>query len=245
MSASSSGAPTPPRVSTGIAGLDEMLGGGVPAGHVVLVTGLPGTGKTCFGLQFLATGLARGEKGLYLSLEEDVAQLTETARIFGWPVEEATRSGALKILRLDPKETKQNLQRIQGSFGKELASLGAKRIVIDSVSLLNMLSDDEPSRRQTLFGIAGACRAAGATAVLTAEADPTHPAVSRDGLSEYVADGVILLGYSTAEDGRRIGLSLRILKMRRTAHARTVQPYRIGPGGITVDAKAVDFGTDR
>ena len=105
-----------------------------------------------------------------------------------------------------------------------------------------MLSDDEPSRRQILFGLAGACRAAGATTLLTAEADPTHPSVTRDGLSEYVADGVILLGYSTAEDGHRVGLSLRIMKMRRTAHARTVQPYWIGNGGISVDSKAVDFG---
>ncbi|HEV2230882.1 MAG TPA: ATPase domain-containing protein [Thermoplasmata archaeon] len=230
------------KVPSGIAGLDEMLGGGFPKGHVVLVTGLPGTGKTCFGLQFLSSGLAKAEKGLFLSLEEDAPQLLESARQFGWPVDEAVQKGALKILRLDPKETKQNLQRIQGSLGKELGQLGAKRIVVDSVSLLNMLSDNEPDRRQLLFGLAAACRASGATTILTAEADPSHPAVSRDGLSEYVADGVILLGYSTAEDGLRIGLSMRVLKMRRTAHARTVQPYRIGPGGIAVDAKAVDFG---
>lgn len=120
--------------------------------------------------------------------------------------------------------------------------MGAKRIVVDSVSLLNMLSDDEPSRRATLFALAGACRQAGATTVLTAEADPRHPEVSRDGLSEYVSDGVLVLGYSQAADGHRVGLAVRILKMRRTAHARTVQPYSIGPSGLLVDAKAVDFG---
>ena len=227
---------------TGIGGLDEMLGGGFPAGHVVLVTGMPGTGKTCFGLQFLSEGLARGETGVFLSLEEDAPQLLASARQFGWPVDAAVKSKALQILRLDPKETKQNLHRIQGELGKELAALGARRIVVDSVSLLNMLSDDEPGRRATLFALAAACRGAGATTVLTAEADPRHPEVSRDGLSEYVADGVVLLGYSTAADGLRVGLSLRILKMRRTAHARSVQPYAFGPSGITVDAKAVDFG---
>jgi len=229
-------------VPTGIGGLDEMLGGGFPAGHVVLVTGMPGTGKTCFGLQFLSEGLARGETGVFLSLEEDAPQLLASARQFGWPVDAAVKSKALQILRLDPKETKQNLHRIQGELGKELAALGARRIVVDSVSLLNMLSDDEPGRRATLFALAAACRGAGATTVLTAEADPRHPEVSRDGLSEYVADGVVLLGYSTAADGLRVGLSLRILKMRRTAHARSVQPYAFGPSGITVDAKAVDFG---
>ncbi|HXY12165.1 MAG TPA: ATPase domain-containing protein [Thermoplasmata archaeon] len=231
-----------PRVPTGIPGLDEMVGGGFPAGHVVLVTGLPGTGKTCFGLQFLMAGVAKGEKGVFLSLEEDVAPLLESARQFRWPVDTAVSGGTLKVLRIDPKEARQSLHRIQGELGKELSALGAQRIVVDSVSLLNMLSDDESGRRATLFALAAACRETGATTVLTAEADPIHPEVSRDGLSEYVADGVLLLGYRTAADGHRVGLSLRVLKMRRTAHLRTVQPYTIGPNGISVDAKAVDFG---
>ncbi len=231
------------KVSTGVAGLDEMLGGGFPAGHVVLVTGLPGTGKTCFALQFLLDGVARGEKGVFLSLEEDVPQLLETARQFRWPVDAAVEKGTLKIVRLDPKDARQSLHRIQGELGRELATLGAKRIALDSVSLLNMLSDDEPNRRATLFALAAACRDSGATTVLTAEADPIHPEVSRDGLSEYVADGVLVLGYSRGPDGHRVGLSLRVLKMRRTAHARTVQPYAIGAAGLTVDSKAVDFGS--
>ena len=230
------------KVPTGIDGLDEMLGGGFPAGHVVLVTGLPGTGKTCLGLQYLLAGAARGEKGVFLSLEEDTPQLLESARQFRWPVDTAVEKGLLKVVRLDPRETRQSLHRVQGELGKELAAMGAKRIVVDSVSLLNMLSDDEPSRRATLFALAGACRQAGATTVLTAEADPRHPEVSRDGLSEYVSDGVLVLGYSQAADGHRVGLAVRILKMRRTAHARTVQPYSIGPSGLLVDAKAVDFG---
>jgi len=231
-----------PKVPTGIAGLDEMLGGGFPNGHVVLVTGLPGTGKTCLGLQFLVSGAARGEKGVFLSLEEEAPQLLESARQFHWPIDDVVAKGQLKVVRLDPRETRQSLHRVQGDLGKELAAFGARRIVIDSVSLLNMLSDDEPGRRATLFALAGACREAGATTVMTAEADPRHPEVSRDGLSEYVADGVIVLGYATGADGHRVGLSLRILKMRRTAHARTVQPYVIGPNGLEVNAKAVDLG---
>lgn len=219
-----------------------MLGGGFPRGHVVLATGLPGTGKTCLALQFLLAGTAAGEKALFLSLEEEVEALTESARLFGWPVEAAIRSGALTLLRLDPKETRGNLHRIQSDLPNELKRLGVRRIAVDSVSLLNMLSDDEPSRRATLFALAAACRGAGATTLLTAEADPLHPEVSRDGLSEYVSDGVLLLGYTRADDGHRVGLSLRILKMRRTAHQRSVQPYAIGPTGIVLDARAVDFG---
>ncbi len=227
---------------TGVTGLDEMIAGGFPRGHVVLVTGLPGTGKTCLGLQFLLAGVAAGERGVFLSLEEDTPQLVETARQFRWPVDAAVEDGRLKIVRLDPRETRQSLHRVQGELGAELAKLKAERIVVDSVSLLNMLSDDEAGRRATLFALAGACRSSGATTLLTAEADPRHPEVSRDGLSEYVSDGVLVLGYATAPDGHRVGLALRVLKMRRTAHARTVQPYSIGPSGLVVDAKAVDFG---
>ena len=230
------------KVPTGVAGLDEMLGGGFPAGHVVLVSGLPGTGKTCLGLQFLFAGIAAGEKGVFLSLEEDVPQLVETAGQFKWPVDSAVSKGTLKIIRLDPKETRQSLHRIQGELGKELAAMGVARVVVDSVSLLNMLSDDEQGRRATLFALAAACRASGATSLLTAEADPQHPEVTRDGLSEYVSDGVVLLGYRTGADGHRVGLSLRVLKMRRTPHVRTVQPYAITANGIVVDAKAVDLG---
>ncbi|EQD72859.1 circadian clock protein, KaiC, partial [mine drainage metagenome] len=72
-----------------------------------------------------------------------VPQLLETARQFGWPVDAAIAAGTLKVIRLDPKETRQSLHRIQGELGKELAATGAGRIVFDSVSLLNMLSDDE------------------------------------------------------------------------------------------------------
>src|SRR5580693_2243290 len=151
----------PARVPSGIPGLDEMLGGGLPAGHVVLVTGLPGTGKTCLGLQFLFSGAARGEPGVYLSLEEEEPALLASARQFGWPVDALVAAGTVKVMRLDPKQTHQNLQRIQSELAKELKALHAKRIVVDSVSLLNMLSDDEPSRRNTLFGLAAACRDSG------------------------------------------------------------------------------------
>ena len=232
----------PARARTGITGLDEMLGGGFPRGHVVLVTGLPGTGKTCLALQFVMAGVKQGEKALFLSLEEESDALADSGRQFGWPVDESLKDGRLAILRLDPKETRGHLQRIQSELPRELKERGVQRIAVDSVSLLNMLSDDEPSRRTTLFALAAACRGAGATTVITAEADPRHPEVSRDGLSEYVADGVVLLGYNQGSDGHRIGLSLRVMKMRRTAHARSVQPYVIGQGGIIVDSKAVDFG---
>jgi circadian clock protein KaiC len=233
--------PTVPRLSSGVAGLDEMLNGGYPAGHMVLVVGPPGVGKTCLSLQFLMDGLARGEKGLYLSLEEDVAALQATATQFRWPLEEGMKKGLVKVVKLDAHDANRALTRIQGELPRELLAMAPRRMVVDSVSLLNMLAADKVSRRNVLFALTHACRAAGATTLLTAEADPRNPGTSRDGLSEYVADGVLVLGPTEDTASHSAGLQIRVLKMRRTAHVRTRQPYAIGASGITVDAHAKDF----
>jgi KaiC/GvpD/RAD55 family RecA-like ATPase len=234
---------TSDRVATGVAGLDQMLQGGFPPGHVVLVLGPPGVGKTCLSLQFLNAGLTRGEKAVYLSLEEDPETLLASAEGFGWPLAAAVKDGRLKINRLDPQDAGNSLKRIKAELPRELQGFAPRRIVVDSVSLLSALASEESERRSTLFSLARACRAAGATSLFTAEADPVHPEVSRDALSEYVADGVLVLGPTEDISRHRAGLALRVLKMRRTGHLRTRQPYAIGPGGITVDSKAVDFGT--
>ncbi len=228
-------------MATGVAGLDQMLNGGFPAGHVVLLLGPPGVGKTCLSLQFLQSGLGQGERGVYLSLEEDPEALLSAAGEFGWALAPAMKEGRLKLTRLDPQDANNSLKRIRSELPRELQAFGPRRVV-DSVSLLAALTPDEGERRGILFTLTRACRSAGATTVLTAEADPLHPEVSRDGMSEYVADGVVVLGPTEDLSRHQAGLALRIVKMRRTGHVRTRQPYTIGPGGITVDAKAVNFG---
>jgi KaiC domain protein len=230
-----------PRVPTGIGGLDEMLRGGFPVGHVVVVLGPAGAGKTCFGLQFIANGLARDERGLYISLEEDVSALMATAKQFSWPLEDGVKRGKLKVVRLEPRQANSSMKRIAGELPRDLEEWKPKRIVIDSVSLLCLLASGDEQRRQTLFELATACRNCGATTVMIAESDPVNTGTSRDGLSEYVADGVILLNYQAEADKRQIDLVMRVVKMRRTAHVRTRQPYIIGPHGIEVDSKAVDL----
>ncbi len=230
------------KVSTGVSGLDEMLKGGFPAGHVVLVLGPPGVGKTSFGLQFLAEGLAHDERGVYLSLEEETQALEETARQFSWPISQGVQKGKLRLSRIDPRQASNAMKRIMGELPRELEEYKPKRIVVDSVSLLSLLASGEAQKREALLEIGNACRKCGATTLLIGESDPLHPEVSRDGLSEYVADGVVLLNYQEESDRRRIGLVMRVVKMRRTSHARTRQPYTIGPRGLEVDSKAVDLG---
>lgn len=245
MSASGELASVGTRAPSGADGLDEMLGGGFPAGHVVLVLGTPGVGKTCLALQFLAAGAARGEKGLYLSLEEEGEALLATAAQFRWPASlaEASKKGILKMVRIDPQDANNALKRIKSQLPQEMQAFGPKRIVIDSVSLLSALAPDDVERRNVLFALTRLCRQVGATTLMTAEANPLAPEVSRDGLGEYVADGVLLMMPTEDTKAHQAGLMIKVLKMRRTAHTRTRQPYRIGPKGIEVDARAVDFGS--
>lgn len=244
MSASADLSPStsPPRVPSGVSGLDEMLQGGFPQGHVVLVLGTPGVGKTCLALQFASAGALRGEKTLYLSFEEEPEALLAAAAQFGWSLSEAMKKGTLKLVRIDPQDANNALKRIRSQFPLEVQAFGPRRIVIDSISLLSSLAPDEVERRSLLFTMARMCRQTGATTLMTAEANPLAPEVSRDGLGEYVADGVLLLFPTEDPQAHRAGLAVKVLKMRRTAHTRTRQPYRFGARGIEVDAKAVDFG---
>jgi KaiC/GvpD/RAD55 family RecA-like ATPase len=101
-----------------------------------------------------------------------------------------------------------------------------------------MLFESEADCRAQLFSLSQTIKRAGATALFTAEARPEMPSVSRDGLVEYVADGVIVLSYVDLREKGEVMLSIRVMKMRRTAHSRKVKPYSMGPRGIEVLASA-------
>ena len=110
-------------------------------------------------------------------------------------------------------------------------SSGRLRIVIDSVSLLNMLFENEHERRTNLFNLSQMIKRTGATCLMTAEVKDENPLASRDGLVEYVADGVISLRYVERVEKSELQLSLRIIKMRRTNHSRKITPYEITDQG--------------
>jgi KaiC/GvpD/RAD55 family RecA-like ATPase len=130
------------RVKTGINGLDEMLQGGLPENHIVLVMGSFGTGKTTFGLQFLLEGLKAGEPCIFISLEEDRESITKNAAAFGWDLTEALDKKKLGLFKLEPSDAKTTITRIKSELPKFVKSFGAKRVVVDSVSLLNMMFAD-------------------------------------------------------------------------------------------------------
>jgi KaiC domain protein len=229
------------RVRTGIDGLDEMLQGGLPENHIVLVMGSFGTGKTTIGLQFLIEGLKTGEPCIFISLEEDKDSIAKNAAAFGWNLSEAIEKKQLGLFKLEPSDAKTTITRIKSELPKFVKSFGAKRVVLDSVSLLNMMFSDDNERRSNLFNLCQLLRSTGATTLLTAEVKDENPRSSRDGLAEYTADGVLLLQSEENKEGGEVQLTIRILKMRRTAHSRRVKPYSITDKGIVVHAGADVF----
>jgi len=227
-------------VMTGIDGLDVMLGGGVPRGHTVVVLGSFGTGKTTFGIQFLVQGLINGEKGIFISLEEDVDSIVASAAGFGWDLATPLKQKRLAIVKLEPADAKTTLTKVRAELPKFIRDFGADRVVVDSVSLLNMMFPDDVERRARLFALSQQIKSTGATALFTAETKDDNPRASRDGLVEYISDGVIVLQTREKESGD-VQLAMQVMKMRRLKHTRAIKPYTIDDDGINVHADVEVF----
>ena len=229
-----------PIVLTGLDGLDEMLGGGVPRGHMFTVLGSFGTGKTTFGIQFLVQGLINGEKGVFISLEEDVDSIVASAAGFGWDLRPYLEAKVLQVVKLEPADARTTVTKVKSDLPKFLREFGADRVVVDSVSLLAAMFSDDAERRARLFGLCQQIRSTGATALFTAESKDDNPRASRDGLVEYVSDGVIALRARETESGE-VQLVIQIMKMRRLKHSRKIKPYSIDEDGINVHTEVDVF----
>lgn len=227
------------RVKTGIDGMDSMLFGGIPEGHTAVVMGAFGTGKTTFALQYIWQGLQNNEKGIYISLEEDEKSIVDTASSYGWDFEEYVKNESLLIVKLSPDDAKTTIKRIESDLPHIIKEFGAQRLVVDSISLLSMMYDKEKEKRDALFSLSNTIKESGTTSLFTAEVDPRAPFVSKEGIIEYVSDGVILLNYDI--ENEKMQLSLRIIKMRRIKHSRMIKPFSITDRGIVVHAESAVF----
>ncbi len=218
----------------GIVGLDEMIGGGIPGGHTVVVLGSPGTGKSTFALQFIYSGLQNYENCVYLSLEESEANLIKTAMIFGWDLKPYMTSKKLTLVNLNTLNFKATINRFESELPKLLKSLNIKRIAIDPITLYEMLYDTETERRDHLFNFAQVIKETGVTAVMTSEISKDNPYYSKYGLIEYIADGVIIMRQVRHKDLGAVTTFLEVSKMRHVDHSREIKPYSITKNGILV-----------
>ena len=216
------------RIPTGIPGLDELIEGGFPKGSVILLSGTCGTGKTIASLQFLWYGVQHGENGVYISFEESVKQVKESAKEFGWDLEKAEKEGKLIMIRYDPFHVEDVIDIIISSVRK----INAKRLVIDSISALGMYIRDPTEIRRSIYTLVSNIYKLGCTTILISEILPDQLELSRFGVEEFLADGVIVFYYTRINT--YFARAITIWKMRYTQHSQRIHPYKITKEGIVV-----------
>lgn len=220
------------RIGTGVEGLDVMLGGGFLPGATVLVRGTPGTGKTSLALQFLIHGAGRGDTPLFVSFEESPESLYRDANSLGWDLHDLEDRGALRLVFTSPKVFLSSLESPDSALSRLMCQADRQRIVVDSVSEFDGLTDDSRELREIYTRVVNGLRRERATALLLAEeTGSSHQLAYPRGLSSLV-DVVIVMRY--VEIAAAVQRAILVLKMRGSDHGKEIRRYRIEPGGLTV-----------
>ncbi len=221
------------RVSSGVPGLDALIGGGFVPNDVYLITGGTGTGKTLFCCQFLWEGLQKGENGLFFSMEERAEDVISDAEVFGWNFSKYIDEGKCAIQYHDPVEMADITTEVKNIIKK----YDARRVVIDSTSIFGMVFENEHEMRKKLYELIKALKDTGCVVLLTAEILEDSKALSRYGVEEFVVDGVIVLYYVGI--GGEEGSSLQVRKMRRTNHAKGYFQMEFTKNGLAVKGEGI------
>ena len=224
----------------GILGLDDMLGGGLIHGSICAIIGTYGTGKTTFSLQFVWDGLTRGERVIYISLEEREERIYTYMKQKGWDITPFLNK-ALYVIKLDPTDFNVANNRIKNELPKLIEEVKASRVVIDPISLFEDLFDNDSERRQEMYRFIEGLRDRNCTIMMTSETHRDNVFSSRHGLIEYLSDTVILLRYVRPSDLTDVHLALEVVKMRMSAHSREIKPYEIEQDQVMVYSEANVF----
>jgi len=225
------------KTQTGIDGLDEITGGGFPKGRPTLVCGSAGCGKTLFGIQFLAKGVDEfNEPGVFMSFEETKEDLALNVKSLGIDLDKLIKAKKLRVdhVRIERSEIEEtgeyDLEGIFIRLNHAIDSIGAKRVVLDTIESLFGGIENTAMLRSEIRRLFAWLRDKGVTAVITGERG--EKSLTRQGLEEYVSDCVILLDFRVIEQiaTRR----LRIVKYRGSTHGTNEYPFLIDDNGISV-----------
>ena len=233
------------RVNTGVHGLDEKMQGGFVAGSINLVTGKTGTGKTAFCASFLYDGAQKNEPGVYVTTEEPEVDIIEDVKaMFNWNIQELEEKNMLKFVVLEPiipaNFDKDEMNRVLKIYVYELYSrieevvkrMKAKRLVIDSSTIIEMFIQDEYLRRVALMKLINDLKKLGITTLITGTVPEGTDLLSVSGIIEFFVDSVIKLEFlPIAEEFKR---TLTIRKMRRTDHSIYIHPFEITKTGLKI-----------
>jgi circadian clock protein KaiC len=225
------------KTPTGINGLDEITSGGLPSGRPTLVCGAAGSGKTLMSLEFIIRGAMEfNEPGVFMAFEEKADELVMNVASLGFDLKKLQKDGMVKVdhVHVDRSEIEETGEYdLDGLFirlGFAIDSIGAKRVVLDTIENLFSGLDNQGILRAELRRLFGWLKDKGVTAIITGEKG--EGSLTRQGLEEYVSDCVILLDHRvTNQISTRL---LRIIKYRGSIHGTNEYPFLIDQEGISV-----------
>ncbi len=229
---------TLPKAATGIQGLDEITGGGLPRGRPTLISGGAGAGKTLFGLEFLVRGATQyDEPGIFMSFEESIPDLTKNVRSLGFDLERLVADKKLfvdhvSITRSEFGETGEyDLEGLFIRIADAVQRVGARRVVLDTIETLFGDLPNPAILRAEIRRLFEWLKQRGLTTIITAERHRPDE-LTRHGIEEFVSDCVIVLDHRIREEisTRR----LRIVKYRGSTHGTNEYPFLIDSQGISV-----------
>ena len=222
---------------TGISGLDEITGGGLPRGRPTLITGNAGSGKTLLSMQFLVQGIVQyNEPGVFMAFEETAEELTQNFASLGFDLDKLIANGKILIdyVYIDPSEIEEtgdyDLEGLFIRLGCAIDSIGAKRVVLDTIEVLFSGFKNDAILRAELARLFRWLKDKGVTAIVTGERG--EKALTRYGLEEYVADCVITV--DNRLENQIATRRLRIIKYRGSSHGTNEYPFLIEEDGISV-----------
>lgn len=232
-----------PRVATGVAGLDNVLQGGLPEGHVYLVEGAPGTGKTTLGLQFLLAGQGTGQRrgSLYITLSQTAAELEKIATSHGFDLSDVTIIDLLATEIRDAERaqsvlhtSEEELARLMQAIEQAVDDHDPDRVVIDSLSELRLVSSSTLRFRRSLIGLKIRLAERNSTTLMIDGLDEREQTKT----AELIAHGAVLLDWKTPDYGvahRR----LRVVKLRGAPFVEGFHDLRIETGGVEISPRLV------
>ena len=225
------------KATTRIAGLDEVLNGGLPAGQTTLISGGPGTGKSILGLEFLYHGAAAGEPGIFVTFEERTPAIRQNALTLGWDLAPLEQAGKLFLMEahVDPQAVLSgefNLKGLIAIINGKATAMKADRIVIDALDVLLRLFDDPARERNELYVLHDWLIDHDMTAVLTVKTAKDDQSSGRYEFLDFMANCVIYLDQRVT--GQIATRRLRVLKYRGSGFGRNEYPFCITDEGITI-----------
>ncbi len=224
---------TPELISTGVPGLDEMLGGGTLRGNAILVAGPVGSGKSTLAVQFIAEGVKQLEPGVVVIFEETTPKYLDQAKALGFDLEDMSRRGLLEMVYVRPLDLSmdETLYAIQSAVDR----LGAKRVVLDSISGLEaaLAPAFKEDFLESLYRLLGALTGVGITILLTVEVtEPYNDMRFTPHPISFLTHDIVLQRYF--ELGGELRSFLTVIKTRARGHSRELREYEVTSNGLVV-----------